>query len=113
MPSVMQAKLAHAQAVLEGLALADFRQIEVNAAALIDISQHADWLVHDTPSYASLSEHFRAAAQAMVDDAQRRDLAALSRDYGSLTGSCVACHRYLQAERPTLQMPGRVSMRDR
>lgn len=109
MPRIMQSKLAHAQGILEGLALADFAQIEVNAAELVRISQQAGWMVHDTASYFSMSETFRAAAQAMVDDARRKDIAALSRDYGALTGSCVACHRNLQAERPTLDMPGRVS----
>lgn len=110
MPHIMAGKLAHAQAILEGLALGDFRQIEVNAQQLVDISRQAEWMVHDTPSYFAMSDNFRAAAEAMVIDARANDLAALSRDYGALTGSCIACHRYLQAERPTLDMPGRVSM---
>lgn len=110
MPNIMQAKLAHAQALLEGLALADFGQIERNAFALVQISQQASWMVHDSPSYFAMSQNFREAAQAMVIDAQAKRLDALSRDYGALTGSCIACHRYLQAEKPTLDMPGRVSL---
>ncbi len=109
MPHIMAGKLAHAQAILEGLALGDYRQIEVNAQMLVDISRQAEWMVHDTPSYFAMSDNFRAAAEAMVIDARAKDLAALSRDYGALTGSCIACHRYLQAERPTLDMPGKVS----
>lgn len=112
MPQIMQGKLAHAQAILEGLALGDFRQIEVNAGELVRISQQAEWMVHDTASYFAMSENFRAAAQAMVDSARAKDLGALSRDYGALTGSCIACHRYLQAEKPTLDMPGKVSIAD-
>jgi hypothetical protein len=110
MPEVMRAKLAHAQALMEALAMGSFPHISANASALVEISQRADWLVHDTEAYYALSENFRKAAQALNDDGQRKDLQAATRDYNALVASCIACHRYLQAEKPTLDMPGKVSM---
>src|ERR1043165_1758213 len=41
-PAVMQAKLGHAQAILEAIAMADFAQAETNAMALKRISEGGD-----------------------------------------------------------------------
>jgi len=109
-PKVMQAKLAHAQAVLEGIALADYAQIETNALALKRISQGGDWLVQESPSYFNYSAEFRSVCDDLANHARAKDLQALASDYANLTNSCVACHSYLRAERPFKDMPGRVSM---
>ena len=55
---VMQAKLAHSQAILEGLALADFGQIEKNALALKSISKESDSLAQESAAYLELSAKF-------------------------------------------------------
>jgi len=109
-PKVMQAKLAHAQAVLEGLALADCDQVQSNAMALKTISQGGDWLVQESAAYFELSSQFRSACDDLINHAHSRDLNAVARDYGSLVNSCVACHSYLRRERQTKDMPGRISM---
>lgn len=110
MPAVMQAKLAHSQAVLEGLATSNFRQIELNAGDLQEISQRADWIVQDSPAYYSLSDEFRKVAGDLVLHARRQDLKAVTDDYARLTHSCIACHTYLRNERVTKDMGGKLSL---
>ena len=109
-PEVMQAKLAHSQAVLEGLVLADFAQVETNAMALQRISEGSDWLVHDSATYFEFSAEFRRVCDDMINHARARDVRAAARDYANLTNSCVACHEFLRAERQSKDMPGRMSL---
>jgi hypothetical protein len=108
---VMQAKLAHAQAVLEGLALSDYTQVESNALALKRISQGAEWLAHESAAYFQYSDEFRGICDDLASHARGKNLPALSTDYSRLTNSCVACHAYLRSQRPSEQVPGRVSKR--
>jgi hypothetical protein len=111
-PAVMRAKLAHAQATLEGIALANFPQVESNALALKEISQGAEWLVHDTLTYFEYSGKFRNVCDDLVAHARAQNLRAMAADYANLTSTCFACHDYLRMERQTKDMPARVSMRD-
>jgi hypothetical protein len=110
MSKVMAAKLANAQAILEGVALADYSQIETNALALKRISQGGDWLVHDSATYYDFSTEFRGICDDIVNHARAQNLEAVAGDYANLANSCVACHGYLRMERQTKDMPGRVSM---
>jgi hypothetical protein len=109
-PKVMQAKLAHAQAVLEGVVLADFAQIETNALALKQISRGGDWLVQESAAYFEFSAGFRAVCDDLVTHARGQDLQAAAADYAKLATTCVACHGYLRSERQSKDIPGRVSM---
>jgi hypothetical protein len=108
---VMQAKLAHAQALLEGIALGEFAQVENNALALKRISQGGEWLVHDSVAYFDFSTEFRAICDDLVNQARARNEGGAVAAYGQLANSCVACHTYLRREAPARQMPGRVSLR--
>ena len=110
MPDVMQAKLAHAQAILEGMALGDFPQIEVNASDLQRISLASEWLVVETATYHTYSEEFRRVTSQLIEHARAKNLDAVTHDYASLTHTCISCHSYLRAERPFLNVPGRVSL---
>jgi cytochrome c556 len=105
----MQAKLAHAQAVLEGLALVDYAQIDTNAMALKRISLGGDWIPQQSPSYFEFSEEFRRVCDDLTNHAREQDLQALTSDYANLTNSCVACHTYLRMERQTSNFPGKMS----
>jgi hypothetical protein len=111
MPSVMQAKLAYSQGILEGLAMGDFHQIDVNASSLYEISQSADWLAQDSAMYFEFSQRFRTVTKALSTHARANDLAAASNDYADLVHSCVACHSYMRKERMTKDMPGKITMR--
>jgi hypothetical protein len=110
-PEVMQAKLAHAQAVLEGIVQANYVQIEGNAAALKRISQGGDWLVQESPAYFAFSSEFRNICDDLVNHARGQNLQAVAVDYVNLTNSCLACHSFLRRERQTKDIHGRISMR--
>lgn len=109
MPDIMQAKLIHAQAVVEGIVLGELAQVEANASQLAWISEESAWMVHDTASYVVFSEQFRAIMHEMARHARGGDLDAVIRDYGRMTNSCVACHTYLRQEKLIKDLPGRVS----
>ena len=59
---VMRSKLAHAQAILEGLSLGNFAQVETNAMSLKRISQGGEWLAHESPAYFAFSTSFERFA---------------------------------------------------
>ena len=92
---MMRAKLAHAQAVLEGLAVNDMDQVETNANALSTLSTLSDWQAHRTMEYNLYSEDFRFASREMARHAREKKLHAATMDYVSLTLSCVKCHDYM------------------
>ena len=92
---MMRAKLAHAQAVLEGVAVNDMDQVETNANALHTLSSKSDWQVHRTMEYNLYSEDFRFAAKELARHAREKKLHAATMDYVSLTLSCVKCHDYM------------------
>lgn len=92
---MMRAKLAHAQAVLEGVAVNDMDQVETNANALHLLSTQSDWQVHRTMEYNLYSEDFRFAAREMARHAREKKMHAATMDYLSLTLSCVKCHDYM------------------
>ena len=108
---VMQAKLAHAQVMLEGLALGNYREIEANAVALKRISQGAEWMAHDSTTYFALSATFREICDDMADHARAEDLDALTADYARLSSSCVECHKTLRLEAPFRNLPDRLTLR--
>jgi hypothetical protein len=95
---IMKAKLAHAQAVLEGIALEDFKQIKNNAHQLNSLSQQADWLVHRTIEYNVFSEEFRRITRDMADSATAKNLHAVTLDYVQMVMTCVKCHSHMRTQ---------------
>lgn len=96
--SVMIAKLAHAQAVLEGIALENLPQVEKNARHLELLSQRTDWLVHRTIEYNALSMDFRRIMEDMANHAKKRNIHAVTLDYMQMTMTCVKCHSHMRRE---------------
>jgi hypothetical protein len=95
---VMRAKLVSAHALLEGIALEDFEQIEANAIALHALSQDAGWRLHKTTAYELFSAQFREVLGTMMIHAREGNLDAVTLDYAEMTRTCVACHSYIRAE---------------
>ena len=95
---VMKAKVAHAQAVLEGIALEDFDQIHDNARSLMALSRSADWLVHRTIAYEIYSEEFKRITQRLQIHAEKHNLHAVTLAYMELTMTCVKCHTHMRQE---------------
>lgn len=110
MSGVMQSKLVHSQALLDGLVVSDYTKIEGNALALKRISEGGEWIVNDSAAYFAMSSRFREICDQMAGHARAKQLDAASDDFAVLTHTCVACHTYLRAERAMKGMPGRISM---
>jgi hypothetical protein len=112
MHDVMQAKLVHTQAIVEGLALGDLEQVQINALRLEEASSDSRWMVHDTVTYIVLAEDFRTVARRLAEQAAANNMDGVIEYYAALTNSCVRCHAYLHRERATSGVPGRISMLD-
>jgi hypothetical protein len=93
---IMQKKLAHAQKVLEGLAVKDFDLIEKHADELSLLSKRAEWLVLRTPEYLRNGEEFRRNADTIVRMAKGKNLEGAALGYVQLTMNCVNCHQYVR-----------------
>jgi hypothetical protein len=98
--AVMRAKLAASQKVLAGIALADFRSIQTNAATLTTLSAQRGWAALQTPDYELFTTRFRIASESLSESASSKDMESLLRSYQELTRSCVGCHTYLRDSRP-------------
>ena len=105
---VMADKMSHTYAIMEGIALADYRQVEVNAIKLYDLSQQSDWMVHRTVSYTTFSEKFRGVVLQLANHASEDDLVAVRQDYLAMINSCFECHDYLRRENLISDFPGRL-----
>jgi cytochrome c556 len=96
---VMKAKLGHAHAVLEGIALEDFAKVQISAERLARLSQAAGWHARQTPEYVLFTEEFRRRAQALAEAARAGNLDGATLAYTQLTFSCVSCHKYMRGRR--------------
>lgn len=93
---LMAEKLDSAKALIEGIALADFRKIGTSAERLIQISKTTEWLIHKTPRYELNSNEFRRAAEVIVQKAGEKNLDGVTLAYFDLTMSCVRCHQHVR-----------------
>lgn len=98
--AVMHAKLAASQKVLAGIALADFRAVQTNAATLTTLSAQRGWAALQTPDYELFTTRFRIASESLGEAASIKDMESILRSYQELTRSCVGCHTYLRDSRP-------------
>ena len=96
---LMLAKLDSSKAILEGIALADYRKIQANAEKLIQISKTAEWVAYKTPRYELHSNEFRRAAESLIQKAEAKNLDGVTLAYFDLTMSCVRCHQYVREVR--------------
>lgn len=110
MADVMQVKLIHTQAIVEGLALGDMRQVAVNAESLHGLSSRASWMVHDTVTYIAMSEKLRETVSNLQIQSQAGNADAAMVAYLDMTHSCLDCHTYLREERRFMDAPGRRTM---
>jgi hypothetical protein len=98
---LMRKKLAHAQKVLEGIALNNFDEISRSAEELILVSKAAEWRVISSPQYEVHSNGFRRAAETLIDKAKDKNVDGAALAYVDLTLSCVKCHKYVRDTRMT------------
>lgn len=95
----MQAKLVHAQRVLEGLALEDYTMLAKHSQELSLLSQAANWQVLQTDEYLRQSDEFRRTADALTAAAREKNLDGAALRYVDMTLKCVECHKYVRGAR--------------
>ncbi len=98
--SLMQQKLSHAQALLEGLALEDFESIATHAQALQQISLQADWAGVPNKDYGEYGNKFREAASKTEKAATEGNLDSAAWQYMQVVVTCVECHKAVRGQAP-------------
>lgn len=97
--TVMKAKLGHAQAALEGIAMEDFDKVLVSAQKLGRLAQAAGWQARQTPEYELFTIEFRRRADVLAEAAKERNVDGATLAYTQLTFSCVSCHKYMRGKK--------------
>lgn len=92
----MRAKLAHADQVLEGLAVEDYELIERAAQELSLASLDSNWQVLQTEDYVRQSAEFRRSCDALKKAAQEKNLDGATLAWVEVTLKCVQCHKYVR-----------------
>jgi hypothetical protein len=102
---LMRKKLMHSQKLMEAVVMRDYSKIGINAKALRELSELAEWRVFPAPEYLRHSAEFQRVTNALVKSAkdQNEDAAVLS--YLELTLNCVQCHKYVRSQRMTFHHP--------
>lgn len=95
--ALMQAKLEHSKALLEGLATEDFARLENHANELTLLSLETDWNVIQTGEYRRLSEDFRRSTTSLTEAAKAKNLDGATLAYVGVTMKCVECHKYVRS----------------
>ena len=98
---LMQKKLRHAQALLEGLAKEDFAKIKENANELTAISLDALYSKKHPPQYNQLSSEFRYATEKVAKMAEEKNLDGATLNYMRVVMSCVECHKLVRGQEET------------
>jgi hypothetical protein len=93
---VMKEKLKSAQALMEGLALADFAKIRRSADELNQLSKTDEWLVHKTPRFEVYNNEFRRSVEAIYRKAKDQNIDGVALAYVDMTLACVRCHQYVR-----------------
>lgn len=96
---VMRAKLDHSQKILEAVVTSNWQLLDHESRQIAAAAEDPAWMVLRTPEYIRHTEGFLRATSELTLAAERRDLEAASLAFGSLTTSCVSCHRYLARAR--------------
>ena len=97
--SLMQLKLDKSKAILEALALEDYKAIASNSRSLRLLSLESGWNVIQTPEYTKQSSEFKRATDLITEAAEKKDLGRATLGYVALTVRCVECHIYLRQQR--------------
>jgi cytochrome c556 len=93
---LMAKKLKSAQAILEGVVMADYKKISKNAEELIQISKTAEWQMIKRPRYEMFSNEFRRAAENLIQKSADKNIDGAALAYMEMTLTCVRCHQYVR-----------------
>lgn len=93
----MQAKLKHAQKILEGLSLENYDIIVKNAQELSLLSLESHWNVLRTQQYIDQSAEFRHSIERLIEAANTKKIDATALSYMDVTLKCIHCHKYVRS----------------
>lgn len=93
---LMRRKLAHAEKVLEGLAVNNFDLVAKHGDELIQVGKDTEWAVLKTPEYKLYSNDFRRNAERLVQQAKAKNTDGVALAYVDLTLTCVKCHQHVR-----------------
>jgi hypothetical protein len=92
----MTQKVQASQAVLTGLANADFQAIAQNAAAMGVLEYFEKWQRADSPGYRTQLRLFEFANRELMRAAREKNIDAATLAFNQLTVSCVNCHKIVR-----------------
>jgi hypothetical protein len=92
----MRQKLQASQAILAGLADADFETIGKNAQAMNLMTHLEKWVRADTPGYRTQLRLFEFADRELIRATREKNIDAATLAYNQLTISCVSCHKIVR-----------------
>ena len=92
----MKEKVRASQAILTGLASADFQAIGRNAAAMDVIQYLEKWQRADSPGYRTQLQLFELANRELIRAAREKNIDAAALAFNQLTVSCVNCHKIVR-----------------
>ena len=96
-PSVwMRKKLDYSQALLKGLAMADYKQIKVNGARMRLLSKVEGFVRSKNSRYTLHLRRFENICDEIVREAGEENLSGVTLAFNQLTVNCVNCHRSLR-----------------
>lgn len=93
---VMQRKLDHSKALLEGLATEDFKKVAKSAQSLSLLSLESSWNVMVTEEYLKQSNAFRRSLESIRDGANEKNVDRATLGYVDMTIRCIECHKYVR-----------------
>ena len=103
---LMAAKLKESQAVLEGIALGDFQQIEKASLALSRISQAAEFLnAGKSKEYELEINLFRRASDRLNRKAKDKNIDGVMLAFQDMTMTCLKCHQHTRDNKPDARLP--------
>ncbi len=94
----MAKKLDSARAIVSGLALENYDEINQAAQDLLILSHESDWNVIATESYLRMSSDFRGSVGRLQEAAQQKNVDSATVAFFEVTLNCVRCHKYVRGE---------------
>lgn len=92
----MKKKLEYSEKVLEGLAKADFAEIEASAKSMAALSSIEEFVRGRDETYTHHLRAFEHATRGLIRQSKEENIDGAALAYMELTLSCVNCHKHLR-----------------
>jgi uncharacterized secreted protein with C-terminal beta-propeller domain len=92
----MKKKLEYSEKILEGLAKADFAEIEANAKLMNALSSIEEFVRGRDETYTHHLRAFEHATGGLIRQSKQENIDGAALAYMELTLSCVNCHKHIR-----------------